>query len=499
MAEQPKSINPHKETVQSLRATFKSGATRSLQWRLHQLHKIVQMMKENTKSITQALHADLRQTPFLAEMAEINLPIEEAQYHIEHLPTWIKPEKRAVDPLMKPGSGVVMREPLGVVLIISPWNYPISLMIKPLIGAISAGNCVVMKPSEISTQCSAWFAANIPKYLDSSCIRVVEGGPEDTTLLLKEQFDHIFYTGSTQVGKIIMKAAAEHLTPVTLELGGKSPCIVDSELNLDVSVRRICSGKFSNVGQTCVAPDYILVHKDVEQKFIDKLKQTIQEFYGSDPQKSADFSRIVNQRHAQRLASLIDQAQKDGDEIITGGKIDIQDRYISPTLVKTSIGAKSKLMEDEIFGPILPILTIKSIDEAIHFVNDRPKPLALYVFSSNSKTAQRVLDNTSSGGASINETVFHVACKNLPFGGVGPSGMGAYNGKDSFETFSHHKSVLTRQTWSDPSLRYPPFTDNKIWWFRTLSKIKLPKPMTLLLILLPILIAIGFHLYRSRL
>jgi len=296
-----------------------------------------------------------------------------------------------------------------------------------------------------------------------------------------------------------MKAAAEYLTPVTLELGGKSPCIVDSDLNLDVSARRICIGKFSNVGQTCVAPDYILVHKDVEQKFTEKLKQILQEFYGSDPQKSADFSRVINLRHTQRLASLIEQAKKDGEEIITGGKVDLEDRYISPTIVKTTNPSTSKLMQDEIFGPILPIISINNIDEAIQFINDRPKPLALYVFSNNSSTASKVLSNTSSGGASVNETVFHVACKTLPFGGVGPSGMGQYNGKSTFEIFSHHKSVLTRPTWSDPSLRYPPYTERKIWWFRKLSNLKLPSGRTLFLLLVPILIALGIHLFRSRL
>jgi len=286
---------------------------------------------------------------------------------------------------------------------------------------------------------------------------------------------------------------------VTLELGGKSPCIVDSELNIDVSARRICSGKFSNAGQTCVAPDYILVHQNVERKFTEKLQQTIADFYGPDPQKSADFSRVISKRHTQRLASLLEQAKNDGDKVITGGKIDIDDRYIAPTLVKTANPATSKLMQDEIFGPILPIISYNHIDEAIRFVNERPKPLALYVFSSNSTTAQKVLENTSSGGASVNETVFHVTCKTLPFGGVGPSGMGAYNGKHTFDTFSHHKSILTRPTWPDPSLRYPPFTENKIWWFKKLTQLKLPSGRMLLILLLPIILALGIHFTRSRL
>jgi len=285
-----------------------------------------------------------------------------------------------------------------------------------------------------------------------------------------------------------MKAAAEHLTPVTLELGGKSPCIVDRDVDLETSARRIISGKFQNSGQTCVAPDYVLVHKDIEQKLIDKLKDTIHQFYGENPQTSADYSRVINERHTQRLADLLE-----GESVIEGGKVDIKDHYISPTLVKVPANGESKLMKDEIFGPILPILPFTTIDEAINFVNSRPKPLALYIFSKDSKVSKKVLDSTSSGGACVNETVFHVAVKTLPFGGVGPSGMGNYNGKHTFETFSHRKSVLARPQWGDADLRYPPYTPQKIWWFMTLANLKLPSKRKILFFLLPFLLSLGGH------
>jgi len=360
---------------------------------------------------------------------------------------------------------------------------------------------VIVKPSEVSANCAAWLAANIPKYLDPNCVRVVEGGPDETTLLLKEKFDYIFYTGNTVVGRIVMKAAAEHLTPVTLELGGKTPCIVDRDANLDVSARRICSGKFSNAGQTCVAPDYILVHQDVEEKLIEKLKSTIHQFYGDDPEKSVDFTRVINTRHTERLALLLEGEE---NNILLGGQVNRQDKYVAPTLVKAHFNSveNCKLMKDEIFGPILPIITVSSIDEAIQFVNDRPKPLALYVFSENKRVAEKVTRETSSGGAAVNETVLHVACRDLPFGGVGPSGIGAYNGKTTFDTFTHHKPVLSRPSWIDPSIRYPPFTPNKIWWVQTLMSLKIPftaKAMALVVVVVIPLLAVGAHYYRSRL
>jgi aldehyde dehydrogenase (NAD+) len=479
--------------VAAVRKSFNAGVSRPIEWRLQQLNSILKMIDENRDSAFQALYDDLRQNRFLASVAEIDLPIQEVQYHLANLHNWMKPEERVLDPMMQPGKAFVIPEPFGVVLIIAPWNYPLSLALKPLIGAISAGNCVILKPSEVSPNCSRWLTTLIPKYLDTNCIKVVEGGPQETTVLLREPFDYIFYTGNTTVGRIIMKAAAEHLTPVTLELGGKSPCIVDREVDLDVAARRIASGKFQNAGQTCVAPDYLLVHRDVETAFTEKLRQAITQFYGSDPQKSVDYSRIINQRHTQRLADLL---QGEQGTVITGGQVDVQDRYIAPTLVRlnsTTAGATSKLMADEIFGPILPIMPVDSVDSAIEFVNNRPKPLALYVFSTNNTTARRVLSSTSSGGACINETVFHVAIKTLPFGGVGPSGMGAYNGKHTFDTFSHYKSVLDHATWLDPDLRYPPFTDRKIWWFQTLGKLKMPSSRQLLLFLLPLVLSLGGH------
>jgi len=283
------------------------------------------------------------------------------------------------------------------------------------------------------------------------------------------------------------------LTPVTLELGGKSPCIVDKDANLDVSVRRICNGKFSNSGQTCVAPDFILLHHDIEKEFIKKMKETIKTFYGDDPQTSSDYSRIINERHTVRVSSLL--KDHDNSKILHGGRVDEKDRYIEPTLIKVDINDNSKLMQEEIFGPLLPIITVSSIDEAINYVNNKPKPLALYVFTENQNISKKVLENTTSGGAGVNETVMHVACTNLPFGGVGPSGMGSYNGKKTFETFSHQKSVLSKPTWPDPSIRYPPFDDNKIWWVKKLMNFKNVPKKYILLLLLPILIGIAI---RSR-
>jgi aldehyde dehydrogenase (NAD+) len=289
-----------------------------------------------------------------------------------------------------------------------------------------------------------------------------------------------------------MKAASENLTPVVLELGGKSPCFVDKDANLEVSARRIISGKFGNSGQTCVAPDYLLVHKDIEAKFISTLNQTIHEFYGENPQQCPDYSRVVNERHTQRLASLLE-----GEEIIHGGKYDVQDHYVEPTLVKTDLTKNTKLMQDEIFGPILPIATFTNLDEAINYVNSKPKPLALYVFSNNSKISDYVLSHTSSGGAAVNETVFHVAIKTLPFGGVGPSGTGAYGGKATFDTFSHHKSVFYRNTLVDPMLRYPPHTPSKIYWFKKAASFKLPSKKIFVFAVLG-LVAFIFEIYRRN-
>jgi aldehyde dehydrogenase (NAD+) len=351
-----------------------------------------------------------------------------------------------------------------VVLVISPWNFPIDLSLVPLAGAIAAGNCAILKPSEVSVHTSELLAQLLAEALDQDCVRVVEGAVEETTALLAQRFDHIFYTGNGAVGRIVLRAAAEHLTPVTLELGGKSPVIVDKDCNLEVTARRIIWGKFLNCGQVCIAPDYLLVHEDIHSALSAKLAETIVEFYGEDPQKSPDYSRIINQHHHRRLMRLMNES---GATIHQGGQADEQDHYIAPTIL-TDVSPDSSLMQEEIFGPLLPVLSVGDIDEAIAFVNARPKPLALYYFGKNSTNRDAVLRRTSSGGAAVNQVIFQFMGPHLPFGGVGASGMGQYHGRHSIDTFSHKKSVLDRPTFLDPHLAYPPLTPGKLKWLKRL-------------------------------
>jgi aldehyde dehydrogenase (NAD+) len=361
----------------------------------------------------------------------------------------------------QPGRSYIYRDPLGVVLIIGPWNYPLQLLLLPALGAIAAGNCVVLKPSELAPATSSLIARRLPEYLDAASVSVVEGGAAETTMLLAERFDHIFFTGGETVGRIVMQAAARHLTPVTLELGGKSPCIVDRHVDLEVAARRIVWGKFYNTGQTCVAPDYILAHKEIEERLLAKLKETVHEFFGDDPHSVADYGRIINERHYERLMGLLPGS----GEIVTGGTGFPADRYIAPTILKNT-SSEAPVMTGEIFGPILPVLKVQDVEHAIAFVNSRPKPLALYVFTSDPAVQAKVLDRTTSGGVTVNHTLLHLANPSLPFGGVGPSGMGAYHGRTTFETFSHRKSVLVKRTWLDPWFFYPPYTDAKKRWVR---------------------------------
>jgi len=327
----------------------------------------------------------------------------------------------------------------------------VQLLLSPLVGAVAAGNCAVLKPSEITPHVSAALAKLVPRYLDPSCVALVEGAVAETTALLEQRFDHIFYTGNGRVGRIVMEAAAKHLTPVTLELGGKSPCIVDETADLDVAARRIAWGKFLNAGQTCIAPDYVLVQADREEELVEKLERCVAEFYGEDPAKTDDYGRIVSPAHFRRLAGLL----KDG-RIAFGGQTDEEQRYVAPTVLR-DVSAEDPVMQDEIFGPILPVIAVKDLDDALEFVGERDKPLALYLFSSDKGAEQRVVEDTSSGGVCVNGTIWHIANPNLPFGGVGPSGQGAYHGRHTFETFSHRKSVVTKTTKIDPKVVYPPY------------------------------------------
>jgi aldehyde dehydrogenase (NAD+) len=348
------------------------------------------------------------------------------------------------------------------VLIIAPWNYPFQTAVLPLVGALGAGNCVVLKPSEVAPHTSAVIAKWIPKYLDTDTVQVVEGGVPETTELLRQKWDHIFYTGNGTVGRIVMEAASKHLTPVTLELGGKSPTIVDETADLDGAAKRIVYGKFFNAGQTCVAPDYVLVDERVHDALLNRMVSAVREFYGDDPKQSPDFARIINDRHHARLARLLD-----GADVATGGETDASERYIAPTILK-NVKEDDEVMKEEIFGPILPVISVPSVRAAVAFINRQPKPLALYCFSTNKEAQEAVIEGTSAGGTTINHVWLHVGVPTLPFGGVGESGMGAYHGRHSFEAFSHQRGVLRKSTLKDPPLMFPPYAP---WKQRLLKRI----------------------------
>jgi aldehyde dehydrogenase (NAD+) len=379
----------------------------------------------------------------------------EASYARKHLTSWIKP-KRVRTPLMaQPGRSCIQPEPKGVVLIIAPWNYPMSMVVAPLVGAIAAGNCAVLKPSEVTQHTSAALARILPRYLDPEAFAVIEGGVPETTELLEQRFDHILYTGNERVARIVMTAAAKHLTPVTLELGGKSPCLIDKSADIDVAASRIAWGKFINAGQTCVAPDHVLVHREVAAQFIDALAGKIREFYGDDPSQSPDYCRIASERHTQRFAKLLE-----GQKIHTGGQVDVARRYVAPTIVLDP-APDSMLMQEEIFGPVLPVITVDEMHHAVKFVADRPKPLALYLFSKSAVLEEVVLSKLSAGSVCINDAVLFMVSPELPFGGIGNSGMGRYTGWYGFETFSHMKPVMKRSFRFDAPMRYPPYTERK--------------------------------------
>jgi len=450
-------------TVARLRATFEHRKTRPYTWRTDQLEKLKAMTIEKEAAIFAALETDLGKSNFESFLTETSGNLTEMDHALKHLKGWMKPQKVSTPMSNQPGHSEVVYEPLGVVLIMGPWNYPFDVIVSPLIGAIAAGNCAVLKPSELTPKTSALLAEIIPEYLDQDAIRVVEGGIDVASELLAQHFDHIFFTGSPRVGKIVMAAAAKNLTPVTLELGGKSPCIVNEDADLEVAAKRIAWGKFVNAGQTCVAPDYVLAHEAIAEQFVQQVKSVVAEFYGKDPKASTDYPKIVNEHHFERLSALLDSG-----EIAFGGDTDLGSRYIEPTVL-VNVSPDSPIMGEEIFGPILPVLTISSIEEAIAFVNDRPKPLALYLFGSDNDVQHKVVDETSSGGVCINDVIMHLVVPDLPFGGVGSSGIGAYHGRASFTTFSHAKGVLAKSTHGEIPLRYPPYTESKFKWLKRLS------------------------------
>ncbi len=436
--------------IQAQRTFFKTGQTQSLEFRLTQLQRLKQAVLDYQDAIIEAVRLDLGRPAFEGyfELAAL----VEANQAIKNLKSWAKPQKVRTGVDVFPASAWIQSEPLGIVLIIGPWNYPFQLVFGPLVGAIAAGNCAIVKPSEHAPHTSKVVAEMVRSIFEPQYVAVMEGDVTVSQALLKERFDHIFFTGGTAIGKVVMKAAAEHLTPVTLELGGKSPCIVDRDVHLEHAAKRIIWGKFINAGQTCIAPDYLLVERTIKDEFTTLLKQQIQKFFGDNPMNSPDFSRMIHQRHFDRLVGFL----ADGEAIV-GGQYDAATRYIAPTLLG-NVSWDAPIMQEEIFGPILPIFEYDDLDQVIGIVNDRPKPLALYFFSRDKAKQTLVLSTTSSGSVCINDTVMQVAVEGLPFGGVGDSGMGRSHGKTNFDTFSNHKSVLKRGLWLDLAWRYAPYT-----------------------------------------
>lgn len=450
-----KSQEPLQARLAQQRAFFRTGKTRSLLFRRTQLQQLRETIVAATEDIYAALAADLGKCKTEAYMSEVALALGDIDYALQHLSRWSKPQRVGIPVPLQPATGRVVPEPLGVVLIISPWNYPFHLAMGPLVSAIAAGNCAIVKPSEISSHTSSLLARLINSVFATELVTVVEGDAEVAQALLSEPFDHIFFTGSPTVGKLVMQSAASHLTPVTLELGGKSPCVIGKSANIEVAARRIVWGKAFNAGQTCVAPDYLLVQRSVKDDLMEAIAQTIQDFFGEDMASSPDYGRIASDRHFQRLMNLMEDTLSCGRRI-SGGEYDESTRFMTLTVVD-NVPASATVMQEEIFGPILPAMAFDRVEEAVDFINDRPKPLALYLFSTDRKEQQRFQSQTSSGGLCFNETITQYAIPGLPFGGLGQSGMGKAHGKAGFDTFSHYKTVMSKSNWLDLPLRYPPY------------------------------------------
>ncbi|MET3564546.1 aldehyde dehydrogenase (NAD+) [Leifsonia sp. 563] len=446
----------HARTVDELRSAFERGVTKPLAWRLDQLRALRRMLTERSAEFEDALLADLAKSPTESQIAELGFVVGEIDHTLKHLRRWLRPRRVSVPGALLPARASTMLEPVGVVLVIAPWNYPVQLLLAPLVGALAAGNAVVLKPSELAPATSAAMARLIPLYLDPSAVAVVEGGVEDTTDLLAQRWDHIFYTGNGRVGRIVAAAAVENLTPVTLELGGKSPVYVDATVDIAAVARRIAWGKFMNAGQTCVAPDYVLAERSIVPRLADALRDAVRDLYGDDPAQSPDYGRIVNDRQFERLTGMLGSGTA-----AVGGDHDAATRYLAPTVL-TDVAPESPAMAEEIFGPILPILPVDGLDDAIRFIRVGDKPLALYVFTSSATARRRILTETSSGAVGFGVPAAHLAVAGLPFGGVGESGAGAYHGERSLRTFSHEKAVLSKPLSPDTmQLIYPPYTEAK--------------------------------------
>ena len=454
-----------KEKINKQREYFSTGETKDINFRIEKLKKLRDVLKSEEDKVFEALKKDLMKSSFESYVTEVAMVYDEINMHIKNIKKWSK-KRRVKTPLVQfPAKSFIQLEPYGVVLIIGPFNYPFMLTMDPLIGAIAAGNTAVIKPSESAPETSKILKEILEKVFDEKYVLHVnpERGKEVVEELLKEKFDYIFFTGSATVGKIVMKAASQYLTPVTLELGGKSPCIIDKDCKLELAARRIVWGKLLNSGQTCVAPDYLYVHKDIEEEFIKKLEEEIKNQFGDNPLESEDYSKMVNEREFNRVLSYIDK-----EKLVFGGNYNRKTFQIEPTILK-NVTWDDPVMEREIFGPIFPILTFENLDEVIRLVNSKDKPLALYYFSEDKNKIKKVLNSTSSGGVTINDTLVHVSSSYLPFGGVGNSGMGEYHGKYSIDLFSNKKGVMNRKTFLDLKIRYAPF-QNKLTIVKKIMK-----------------------------
>jgi aldehyde dehydrogenase (NAD+) len=451
--------------VAGLRSTFETGTTKPLAWRVDQLKALRRMLVENGSDFEAALQSDLAKNPTESQLAEIGFVVGEIDHALKHLRSWLRPRSVRVPGAVMPARASIVREPLGVVLVIAPWNYPVQLLLAPVVGAIAAGNAVVMKPSELAPATSAAIARLAPLYLDQRAVAVVEGAVDETTELLAQRFDHIFFTGNSRVARIVMAAAVANLTPVTLELGGKSPVYVDDTVDIDAAARRIAWGKFMNAGQTCVAPDYLLATADVARRLEPALIAATLELYGDDPATNPDYGRIVNDQHLVRLTGMLSSGR-----VVLGGDSDTASLHLAPTVL-ADVPRDAPIMQDEIFGPVLPIVTVSGLDDAIRHITAGDKPLALYVFSENDKVRRRFLTETSSGAIGFGIPAAHLIVPGLPFGGVGESGTGGYHGENSIRTFSHEKAVLSKPLKPDTiRLISPPYTTGKDRFIRGLLR-----------------------------
>ncbi len=441
---------------------FYGGATLDTAGRKEALIALRNAILSREKDISDALYKDLRKAPFESYMSEIGMVMDELGYILKHLEKWAKPRKVPTPFSQFPGRSFIWKEPYGTVLIMSPWNYPFMLSLDPLIGAVAAGNCVILKPSAYAPHTSRILAELIGSVFSPSHVAVVEGGREENSALLEQRFDFIFFTGSVSVGKLVMEKASRNLTPVALELGGKSPCIIDETANLPLAAHRLVFGKLLNAGQTCVAPDYVLVKKERKEDLIRLLKSNIHDALGENPEKNPEYPKIINEKHFRRLLDILE-----GETILLGGSADKNSLTIAPTVTEAT--ADSPSMQEEIFGPILPILTYDKPDDAIRFIREREKPLALYLFTQSSAFEKRILREVSFGGGCINDTIIHLATHHLPFGGVGHSGMGSYHGKKSFDTFTHEKSIMKKSSMDMP-VRYHPYTEKKMKMLKKVLK-----------------------------